>query len=124
MMDIIGMRLDEVFEQIRGPKNTGVRLEVLPANSAADSSTTTIRINREKVKLEKQAAQKEVFELHDGDESFKLGIIKVPTFYMDFEAYRQRDPEYNSTTRDVYRLLQELEKQRVDGIIVEDRKSV
>lgn len=123
MMDIIGMRLDEVVEQIRGPKKTVVRLEVLPANAAADSSTTTIRITREKVKLEEQAAQKEVFELHDGDESFKLGIIKVPTFYMDFEAYRQRDPEYKSTTRDVYRLLQELEKQRVDGIIVDLRSN-
>ncbi|WP_373568216.1 carboxy terminal-processing peptidase [Marinimicrobium sp. ABcell2] len=123
MMDIIGLRLDEVVEQIRGPKNTVVRLRVLPANAAADSSTKTIRITREKVKLEEQAAQKDVFELRDNDQTFKLGIIKVPTFYMDFEAYRKRDPEYKSTTRDVYRLLQELEKENVDGIIVDLRSN-
>lgn len=121
MLDIVGMRLDEVVEQIRGPKDTIVRLEVLPANAAANSTTKLIQIKREKVKLEEQAAQEAVFELSNGNEIYKLGVIKVPTFYMDFEAYRQRDPDYKSTTRDVYKLLEKLEKQRVDGIIIDLR---
>src|SRR5690606_328826 len=123
MVDIVGLRLDEVVEQIRGPKDTIVRLEVLPANAAANSTTRTIRIKREKVKLEEQAAKEKVFELSNGQKIYKLGIIKVPTFYMDFEAYRQRDPDYKSTTRDVYQLVESLKKQSVDGIIIDLRSN-
>jgi len=121
MTDVIGWRLDEVVDLIRGKKDTVVRLEVLPANAAPDSSTHVIAVTREKVKLEDQAAQSEVFEINTGDKRYKLGVIKIPTFYMDFEAYRQRDPNYKSTTRDVQKLLNELEKQRVDGIVLDLR---
>ncbi len=123
MLDIVGMRLDEVVEQIRGPKDTVVRLEVLPANAAANSTTKLIQIKRDKVKLEEQAAKEAVFKLSNGSEIYKLGVIKIPTFYMDFEAYRQRDPNYKSTTRDVYKLLKKLEKQNVDGIIIDLRSN-
>lgn len=123
MTDVVGWRLDEVVDLIRGPKDTIVRLEVLPAKAAVDSTTKVISIKRDKVKLEEQAAKSEVFELESGDKSYKLGVIKVPTFYMDFEAYRQRDPNYKSTTRDVLKLLEELEQAQVDGIIVDLRSN-
>ena len=123
MADVVGWRLDEVVDLIRGPKDTIVRLEILPAKAAVNSTTKIVSIKRDKVKLEEQAAKSEVFELESGDNRYKLGVLKVPTFYMDFEAYRQRDPNYKSTTRDVLKLLEELEKAQVDGIIVDLRSN-
>lgn len=117
MVDVIGWRLDEVVNLIRGPRNTVVRLEVLPP----DDVPKTIRITRNTVKLEDQAAKKAVFELTDGDSVFKVGVVNVPNFYQDFEAYRSGDPNYRSTTRDVRRLLNELEQQNVDGLILDLR---
>lgn len=124
IVDVIGWRLDEVVDLIRGKKDSVVRLEVLPAKAAAGSSTHIIKIKRDKVKLEEQAAQSEVFEL--GDESgasYKIGVIDIPTFYMDFEAYRKRDPNYRSTTRDVFRLLSELAAKDVDGVVIDLRNN-
>lgn len=120
MVDVVGWRLDEVVEKIRGKKDTIVRLEVLPANSSASK---VISIKRDKVKLEEQAAKKHVFDVSNGDEVYRVGIINIPTFYMDFEAYRKRDPNYKSTTRDVYQLLGELEAEKVDGIIIDLRSN-
>lgn len=119
-VDVVGWRLDEVVKLIRGPKGTVVRLEVIPADPTA-TANKTISIKRETVKLEDQAAKKAVFEVKNGDETFKLGVIDIPTFYMNFEAYQKGDPNYKSTTRDVYNLLNELNKQKVDGIIIDLR---
>lgn len=123
MLDIVGWRLDEVVELIRGPRDTIVRLEVLPPESSAKLVPKTIRIKRGKVKLEDQAAQKAVFELTDGNQMYKVGVIEVPAFYIDFEAYHKGDPSYKSTTRDVAILLDELKKENVDGIILDLRNN-
>ncbi|NIB41110.1 carboxy terminal-processing peptidase [Pseudomaricurvus alkylphenolicus] len=123
MVDVIGWRLDEVVKLIRGPKNTVVRLSVIPADSGDNSIRKEIRINRGKVKLEEQAAKKGIIELSDGEEVFKLGVINVPAFYIDFEAYRRRDPNFKSTTTDVLRLLKELEQENIDGLIVDLRNN-
>lgn len=119
-VDVVGWRLDEVVKLIRGPKGTLVRLEVIPADPTA-TGNKNITIKRETVKLEDQAAKKAVFEVKDGDKIFKLGVIDIPTFYMNFEAYQKGDPNYKSTTRDVYNLLNELNKEKVDGIIIDLR---
>ncbi|MDO3386977.1 carboxy terminal-processing peptidase [Gilvimarinus sp. SDUM040013] len=124
MVDVIGWRLDEVVDLIRGKKDSIVRLEILPAKAAAGSSTHTIKIKRDKVKLEEQAAQSEVFELSDeSGKSYKVGVIDIPTFYMDFEAYRKRDPNYRSTTRDVFKLLSDLAAKDVDGVVIDLRNN-
>lgn len=123
MVDVIGWRLDEVVDLIRGKKGTVVRLDILPAKAAPGSATHRIAIRRDEVKLEEQAVRKATFELGEGENRYKLGIIDIPTFYMDFEAYRQRDPNYRSTTRDVLKLLAELQAEGVDGIIVDLRNN-
>ena len=120
MVDVVGWRLDEVVELIRGKKDSIVRLEVL-STAAAEGSSKVISIKRDTVKLEDQAASKHVFDVSNGTQVYKAGVINIPTFYMDFEAYRQRDPNYKSTTRDVYNLLDELAKENVDGIIIDLR---
>ncbi|MWV15745.1 tail-specific protease [Pseudomonas sp. L-22-4S-12] len=122
MVDVIGWRLDEVVKLIRGPKGSTVRLEVIPAsNAASDQTSKVVSITREAVKLEEQAAQKSVLKLkHDGRD-YKLGVIKVPAFYLDFKAFRAGDPNYKSTTRDVKRLLTELKQEKVDGVVLDLR---
>ncbi|MFC6635678.1 carboxy terminal-processing peptidase [Microbulbifer taiwanensis] len=121
MVDVIGWRLDDVVDLIRGPAGSFVRLETIP--TGGDGSHKTILIKRSKVKLEDQAAKKATFEFSDGEKSYKIGIINLPTFYIDFEAYRRRDPNYKSTTRDVAKLLAELKGEKVDGIILDLRNN-
>ncbi len=122
MVDVVGWRLDEVVKLIRGPKNTTVRLQTVAANASNDTAKT-IRINRGKVKLEEQAAQKSIIELTDGEQLYKIGVIDVPAFYIDFEAYRKRDPNFKSTTRDVAKLLMQLRAENVDGIVLDLRNN-
>ncbi len=121
--DIIGWRLDGVVQLIRGPKDTTVRLEVIPAKSKSTDERKVITIVRNKVKLEEQSAQKKMLEIPAGDEIIKIGVIDIPAFYIDFDAMRRGEKDYKSTTRDVKKLLQELEIDGVDGIIIDLRNN-
>ncbi|MEG0861157.1 MAG: carboxy terminal-processing peptidase [Pseudomonas sp.] len=124
MVDVIGWRLDEVVKLIRGPKGSVVRLEVIPASNAPNDQTSKIvPITREAVKLEEQAAKKSVLKLKQDGRDYKLGIIEIPAFYLDFKAFRAGDPEYKSTTRDVKKLLTELQKEKVDGVVIDLRNN-
>jgi carboxyl-terminal processing protease len=123
IVDVIGWRIDEVVDLIRGPKDSVVRLQIIPAKGEAIGSTTIVAITRDKVKLEEKSAQSKILEIEQEGKIYKLGVIEIPTFYMDFEAYRARDPEYKSTTRDVFNLLRELRVQRVDGIVLDLRNN-
>ncbi|MDM1716306.1 carboxy terminal-processing peptidase [Thiopseudomonas alkaliphila] len=124
MVDVIGWRLDEVVKLIRGKKGSTVRLEVIPASNAPnDLSSKTVTIVRESVKLEEQAAQKSILNLEHEGKPFKLGIIEIPAFYIDFKAYRAGDPNYKSTTRDVRKLLAELQQEQVDGLVIDLRNN-
>ncbi|RLA49628.1 MAG: peptidase S41 [Gammaproteobacteria bacterium] len=121
--DVIGWRLDEVVELIRGPKDSIVRLEVIPAKAKSTDQRKVITIVRNKVKLEEQSAQKKVLEIPDGDKIIKVGVIDIPAFYIDFDAMRRGDKQYKSTTRDVKKLLQELQDEGVEGIVVDLRNN-
>jgi carboxyl-terminal processing protease len=121
--DVIGWRLDEVVELIRGPKGTTVRLEVLPAKAKTTDQRKVITIVRNKVKLEEQSAQKRILEIPNGDDVVKVGVIDIPAFYIDFEAMRRGDKDYKSTTRDVRKLLEELQAEGVEGIVVDLRNN-
>lgn len=120
LVDVIGWRLDEVVKLIRGPKTTTVRLELL---RKGQEKSRVVAIRRDQVKLEDQAASKRVMEVSDGEDIKKVGVIDIPTFYMDFDAWRRGDPNYRSTTSDVYRLIQELEKEQIDGLIIDLRNN-
>jgi carboxyl-terminal processing protease len=124
MVDVVGWRLDEVVKLIRGPKGTIVRLEVIPANNAPNDQTSKIvPITREAVKLEDQAVKKSVLNLKQDGKDYKLGVIEIPAFYLDFKAFRAGDPDYKSTTRDVKKLLTELQKDKVDGVVIDLRNN-
>ena len=121
--DVIGWRLDEVVELIRGPKDSTVRLEVIPAKSKAADEHKIVTIVRNKVKLEEQSAQKKILEIPEGDRMIKVGVIDIPAFYIDFDAMRRGDDDYKSTTRDVKLLLEELQNEGVEGIVVDLRNN-
>ena len=121
IVDVVGWRLDDVVDLIRGPKNTVVRLAILKGNAADTSKRKIISITRDTVKLEEQAASKKIIEVGSYGQKYKLGVITIPKFYIDFDAASRGDPNYKSTTRDVRRLLKALMKDRVDGIIIDLR---
>lgn len=121
IVDVIGWRLDDVVDLIRGPKNTTVRLEILPGSAIDSQQSKTISIVRDTVKLEEQAASKKIIELSNYGQKFKLGVIDIPKFYIDFDAASKGDPNYKSTTRDVKKLLEELKKENVQGVVIDLR---
>lgn len=119
IVDVIGWRIDDVVDLIRGEKGTVVRLQI----DSGDSSNKIISIVRDTVKLEEKSAQSNIINIENAGNNYKIGVIEIPTFYMDFEAYRNRDPNYKSTSRDVKKLLKELKQQAVDGVILDLRNN-
>ncbi|MDG1034130.1 MAG: carboxy terminal-processing peptidase, partial [Luminiphilus sp.] len=121
MVDVIGWRLDDVVDLVRGKKGTVVRLDVIPASGRSDE-LRRLAIVRNEVRLEEQAAQSKIIEINDlDDEKRKIGVIDVPAFYLDFEAYRQGNPDFRSTSRDVAELVNELNEEGVDGLVIDLR---
>src|SRR5690606_17846894 len=120
-VDVIGWRLDDVVQIIRGPSGTTVRLQVLPAGATPGSPQKVITLVRDKVKLEEQAAKKAVETIEIDGQEFKVGVITVPSFYQDFAARSRGDAEYTSTSRDVARLIAELEAEGISGLVMDLR---
>lgn len=121
MVDVIGWRLDDVVQIIRGKINTTVRLNILPAGAAPGSAEKVLELQRNKVSLDAQAAQKEVHIIKRGDREMKVGVINVPSFYQDFEAKSSGAKDYRSTTRDVQKLINELKAEKMDALIMDLR---
>ncbi|MEL4070093.1 carboxy terminal-processing peptidase [Ochrobactrum sp. GPK 3] len=123
MKEVVGQRLDEVVQLIRGAKGSTVRLDILPANAGPDAKHQIISLVRDKISLEKQAAQKSVLDVKDGNATRKIGVITLPAFYEDIEARRKGDKDYRSASRDVAKLITELKQDKVDGILFDLRNN-
>ena len=122
-LDVVGWRLDDVVDRIRGQRGTVVRLKVLPGKAGATAAEKTVRLVRDTIKLEKQAAKSEVKTLRDPNgRDLRIGVITIPAFYSDFDAARRGDPNYRSTTRDVRGLLNDLSG-KVDGLVLDLREN-
>jgi carboxyl-terminal processing protease len=123
IIDIVGWRLQDVVEQIRGPKGSVVRLNILPKGVINDTDPRTITLVRNKIKLEEQAAKSYIIDDLKGMGKYKIGVVEVPTFYRDFAAESRGDEDFRSTTRDVRNLLKDLKQQGVDGIVIDLREN-
>lgn len=123
MVDIVGWRLDDVVDLIRGEKKSVVRLNILTGNNENIDSAKEISITRGTVKLEEQAAQKKIIDITQNGQKLKIGVIELPTFYVDFAGYYAGDPNYKSTTRDVKKLISELKKENIDGLVIDLREN-
>ena len=119
--DVIGWRLDDVVDLIRGPEETVVRLQVIPANSIPGSPKKIIALTRGAVKLEEQAAKSDIVKIPREGHEWSIGVIEVPGFYRDYRALTNGDDDYTSVTRDVKRLIGELEEQGIDGLVIDMR---
>lgn len=122
IVDVVGWRLDDVVQLIRGPKGTVVRLRIIPADSADSAMSKVIPITRNTVKLEDQAASSKILEIPlDDGTTHRIGVVTIPAFYADFNAHQAGAPDYKSTTRDVRRLLEKLKKEKIDGLVIDLR---
>ncbi|MDJ0835651.1 MAG: carboxy terminal-processing peptidase [Acidobacteriota bacterium] len=122
--DVVGLRIDKVVKQIRGPKGSVVRLTVIPADAADQSVTKEIVITRDRVELTSQDAKAEVKEIEGKNGlTYRVGVINIPSFYMDSRGKIRGDENYKSTTRDVRKLLDDLEEKQVDGVVIDLRRN-
>ena len=119
--DVRDWRIDEVVRLIRGPKNSKVKLEVISNSSPDDVLGRVIEITRGLVKLEDQAAKKKKVQIHKPNKSYNIGVIDLPAFYMDFDAFSKNQFNYKSSSKDVRNLLRELKEEQVDGVILDLR---
>ena len=121
LLDVIGWRLDDVVQKIRGPGGTLVRLQLLPAGAAPGSAQKIVEFTRNRVSLEAQASHKEMRVNQRNGRDVKVGVITVPSFYQDYDASRAGAKDFRSTTRDVQRLLGELRKDGAEVLIMDLR---
>jgi carboxyl-terminal processing protease len=121
--ELLGWRIDDVVQLIRGAKDSVVRLDILPADAGPDAKHVTVSLVRKKISMEEQAAKKTIIEVKDGGAKRRVGVISLPGFYQDFEAKRRGDKDFKSATRDVARILGELKKEKVDNVLIDLRNN-
>jgi carboxyl-terminal processing protease len=123
MVDVVGARIDDVTNLIRGKSGTTVRVEIWPADAGQDGKYETITLVRDKIKLEDSAAKKRVIDINEGGVDRKIGVIELPMFYSDFGARSEGDKDFKSATRDVAKLLGELKAEGVQGVVMDLRNN-
>ena len=121
--DVTGWRIDEVVQKVRGEPQTFVTLEIIPGDAEDNSVRKIVEIEREIVELEERAAKSKIYSLNKNGSEYKIGIIDLPSFYLDFEAWQARDPNYKSSSKDVKNILDEFKKQSVDAVLVDLRNN-
>jgi carboxyl-terminal processing protease len=123
LTDVVGWRLDDVVQLIRGPEGSVVRLQVLPAGASPGTTESQLEFMRSKVTLEAQAAKKDIRKISRDGREVSIGVITVPSFYQDYQARVAGDGDYRSTTRDVRRLIGELRDAGVTAIVMDLRNN-
>jgi carboxyl-terminal processing protease len=121
--DVLGWRLDDVVALVRGEKGSTVRLDVIPGDGGVDAKHVAVSMVRKKISMEEQAAKKSIMKVKEGGVERRIGVISLPTFYLDFEARRRGDKDFRSATRDVERILTELKKEKVDNVLIDLRNN-
>ena len=119
--DVVGWRIDEIVKLIRGNAGTEVELEILPSKSLESSERKFVTLIREEVQLEEQAAKSKIIVVDSEIRNYKVGIIELPAFYIDFNAWRDRDPNFRSSSKDVEDILKLFNQENVDAVLVDLR---
>lgn len=122
-VDVVGWRIDDVVNLIRGAKDSVVVLDILPADAGPDGKHKLVTLTRDNIRLEQQAAKKSIIETKEGGVTRQTGVISLPTFYLDFDARGRGDPNFKSATRDVAKLLNELKKDKIDNVLIDLRNN-
>ncbi len=122
IVDVVDMNLNEVVKLIRGKRGTVVRLKLIPVGQTAPK---VYDIVRDKIELKESEARGEVIEhgkKADGS-PYRIGVINLPSFYMDMAGARQGQADYKSSTRDCKRLLDEFRQKNVDCVVLDLRNN-
>ncbi|MEJ2702559.1 MAG: carboxy terminal-processing peptidase [Sedimentisphaerales bacterium] len=122
IVDIVGWRIDDLVKLLRGPKETIVRLRILPSD-AVDDQTKTISLERDTVQLEEQTAKMKIIEVEHQGRTYQIAVIDLPTFYLDYKALHSGDRNYRCSTRDVKRLLGEISQTNAEGLVIDLRNN-
>jgi carboxyl-terminal processing protease len=117
-VDVIGWRIDEVVDLIRGEAGTGVEIEFISFNSETDSRKL-VTLRREEIKLEDRAAKSKIIDMNNN----KIGIIDLPSFYIDFDEYQKRNKNFKSSSNDIKNILNEFNSNEVDAVILDLRNN-
>jgi carboxyl-terminal processing protease len=123
IVDVVGWRIDDVVQLIRGEKETIVRLQILEAGSMPGAPPDTITLMRDKVKLEDRSAEGNVIKITQEGRDFHFGIINIPSFYSDFDGKNAGEKNFKSTTNDVKKILNDLQADTLDGVIIDLRRN-
>jgi len=125
MEDVIGWRLDDVVEKIKGPRGTQVRLDVVPAEANLDSEPVRITLTRAQIRMEAQLATSEIITIPASDDrpEHRIGVIKLPTFYQDYRSERGKTGPLRSSASDVAELLEAFKEDHIDGVVVDLRNN-
>ncbi|MBC7415794.1 MAG: carboxy terminal-processing peptidase [Herminiimonas sp.] len=123
MTDVVGWRINDVVELIRGNKGSQVVLEILPATAGVDGKQERVSLVRDKINVSQQAAKKSIIQTKNGGVTRQVGVISLPVFYLDFDARTRGDTDFKSATRDVAKLLEELKKDNVDSVLIDLRNN-
>ena len=119
--DVVGWRIDEIVKLIRGDAGTEVELEIMPSKSIESSERKFVTLVREEVQLEEQAAKSRIIDVNSELRNYRVGIIELPAFYIDFNAWRDRDPNFRSSSRDVEDILKSFNQVNVDAVLIDLR---
>jgi carboxyl-terminal processing protease len=123
MVDVTGWRMDDTVALIRGALDSTVVLDVLPVEAGQDGKHKLLSLVRKKINVEQQLAKSSIIEVKDGNIKHRIGVISLPVFYEDFNARQRKDPNYNSASHDVARLLAQLKNDKVDGVLLDVRNN-
>ncbi len=123
MEDVIGLRLDDVVQKIRGEQGSIVRLNVIPAEAASEAAAREIDITRDTVELSEQFASSEVLNVEMDGQDYRVGVVTLPSFYFDFQAASAGEEDYRSSARDVRQELEKLKQQDVEAVVMDLRNN-
>jgi carboxyl-terminal processing protease len=121
--DVVGWRIDDVITLIRGTKGTVVRLKIIEANAPANAPQKIVRLVRDKIKIEDESATKKIITTKLNGKDFKIGVIAIPSFYIDFSDYQRGNKDYKSTSGDTKKLINELKQEGIDGLVIDLRNN-
>ena len=121
--DVTGWRIDEIVRNIRGEPQSKVELEIIPADSEDDTERKNVLITREIVELKEREAKSKIVNISRESKDYKIGIIDLPSFYIDFQAWQEKDPNYKSSSKDVKKILSQFNADDVDAVILDLRNN-
>ena len=123
-VDVMDMPLSKVVTLLRGKEGSRVTITILPARKGAQAAPEKITITRGKVPMNESRAQGRIVEKKTADgETKKIGVIDLPSFYIDFSAVRRGDEDYNSSVHDIKRILDDFSDKEIDGLILDLRSN-